>query len=418
MYKDIKKCRVCGNDDLAPIIDLGEQYLTGVFPKSKNQNITKGPLELVKCKEDSSGKSCGLVQLRQSYDANEMYGWNYGYRSALNKSMVEHLHNKVNKILRFLPIQKDDIVIDIGSNDCTLLRAYPKDKAILTGIDPAADKFRQYYPDYIHLISDYFSDIAYKNVFGSKKAKIITSIAMFYDLENPLEFMQQIREILDDNGIWVFEQSYLPAMLSQTAYDTICHEHVEYYCLKQIFWMTKKVGFKIVDVEFNQVNGGSFSVIVTKSGSNIMANPKLVENVLAKENHERYNTLYPYEDFKSRVQKHKEELISFVGRINAENKKILGYGASTKGNVILQYCGITESQIPYIAEINEDKFGCFTPGTNIPIISEKEAKKMKPDYFLVLPWHFKENILIREKVFLQHGGGLIMPLPQIEILEK
>ena len=418
MYKDIKKCRVCGNDDLAPIIDLGEQYLTGVFPKSKNQNITKGPLELVKCKEDSSGKSCGLVQLRQSYDANEMYGWNYGYRSALNKSMVEHLHNKVNKILRFLPIQKDDIVIDIGSNDCTLLRAYPKDKAILTGIDPAADKFRQYYPDYIHLISDYFSDIAYKNVFGSKKAKIITSIAMFYDLENPLEFMQQIWEILDDNGIWVFEQSYLPAMLSQTAYDTICHEHVEYYCLKQIFWMTKKVGFKIVDIEFNQVNGGSFSVIVTKSGSNIMANPKLVENVLAKENHERYNTLYPYEDFKSRVQKHKEELISFVGRINAENKKILGYGASTKGNVILQYCGITESQIPYIAEINEDKFGCFTPGTNIPIISEKEAKKMKPDYFLVLPWHFKENILIREKVFLQHGGGLIMPLPQIEILEK
>lgn len=418
MYKDIKKCRVCGNDDLVPIIDLGEQYLTGVFPRSKNQNITKGPLELVKCKEDSSRKSCGLVQLRQSYDANEMYGWNYGYRSALNKSMVEHLHSKVYKILHFLPIQKDDIVIDIGSNDCTLLRAYPKGKAILTGIDPAAEKFKQYYPDYIHLISDYFSDRAYKNVYGSRKAKIITSIAMFYDLENPLEFMQQIREILDDNGIWVFEQSYLPAMLSQTAYDTICHEHVEYYCLKQIFWMTKKVGFKIVDIEFNQVNGGSFSVIVTKSGSNIMANPKLVENVLAKENHERYNTLYPYEDFKSRVQKHKEELISFVGRINAENKKILGYGASTKGNVILQYCGITESQIPYIAEINEDKFGCFTPGTNIPIISEKEAKKMKPDYFLVLPWHFKENILIREKVFLQHGGGLIMPLPQIEILEK
>jgi hypothetical protein len=307
-------------------------------------------------------------------------------------------------------------VIDIGSNDCTLLRAYPKDKAILTGIDPAAEKFQQYYPDYIHLISDYFSDRAYKNVFGSKKAKIITSIAMFYDLEKPLEFMQQIWEILDDNGIWVFEQSYLPAMLSQTAYDTICHEHVEYYCLKQIYWMANKVGFKIVDIEFNQVNGGSFSVTVAKPGSNIMNNSKLVERVLAKEIHQRYNTLHPYREFMGRVHKHKKELIRYIDRINAENKKILGYGASTKGNVILQYCGIKETQIPYIAEVNEDKFGCFTPGTNIPIISEKEAKQMNPDYFLVLPWHFKENFLQREQEFLQSGGGLIVPLPQIEML--
>ncbi|MEW6481513.1 MAG: class I SAM-dependent methyltransferase [bacterium] len=418
MYKEINKCRICGNTDLVSLLNLGEQTLTGVFPRSKDQLITKGPLELVKCQEDKDGNSCGLLQLRHSYDLNELYGENYGYRSALNKSMVDHLQGKIKKILNMIHLAPGDLILDIGSNDGTLLKAYPHDGLILVGIDPTGKKFKGYYPDYIQLISDFFSAGIVKQNFGKKKAKIITSIAMFYDLEAPMDFMRQVYEVLADDGIWVFEQSYMPTMLEMNAYDTICHEHLEYYCLKQIKWMTDRIGFKIIDVEFNDVNGGSFSITVAKPNSSYKECTSRVDEILSNEENIGLNTLKPYQEFKQRTFKHRDKLRQFIKKIKANNKLMLGYGASTKGNVILQFCNITEEDIPFMAEVNEDKFGCFTPGTNIPIISEKKAKKMKPDYFLVMPWHFKKNFLVREKKYLDNGGKLVMPLPKVEIINK
>ncbi|MBU1152825.1 class I SAM-dependent methyltransferase [bacterium] len=417
MYTEIKKCRICGNTDLASILHLGNQYLTGVFPKTKEETITSGPIELLKCQEGKKGNFCGLLQLRQSYDLNEMYGWNYGYRSGLNQSMVEHLNRKVKKILEWATVVANDVIVDIGSNDSTLLKAYPQTKTILVGIDPAGEKFKKYYPNYIQLISDFFSAESFKKRFGEKKAKIITSVAMFYDLEDPLDFMKQVHEVLANDGVWVFEQSYMPTMLEKNAYDTICHEHLEHYRLKQIKWMTDRVGFKIIDIEFNEINGGSFSVMVAKSNSSFQENIALVEKVLEEEESKGLNTLKPYLEFKHRVHKHREELCQFIQKIKSENKLILGYGASTKGNVVLQFCGLTEEDMPFIAEVNEDKFGCYTPGTHIPIIPEEEVKAMKPDYLIVFPWHFKENFLKREKEYLANGGKLLMPLPEVEVIK-
>lgn len=416
MYKEIKKCLICGGS-LVPILHLGNQNLTGVFPRSKGQKITSGPLELVKCFNDKRETSCGLVQLSHSYDLKEMYGHNYGYRSGLNQSMVNHLHNKVDMIQNLINLNRDDLIIDIGSNDGTLLQAYPKQGFVLAGIDPTGEKFREYYPRHVQLISDFFSTEVVKRYFGTKKAKVVTSISMFYDLESPIDFMKQVHDVLADDGIWVFEQSYMPTMLAMNAYDTICHEHLEYYCLKQIKWMTDRLGFKIVDVEFNNVNGGSFSVIAAKSNSSYTENTSLVRKILFEEENKGFDSLNPFEDFRQKVYSHREELIQFVQRAKFENKKVLGYGASTKGNVILQFCNFTENDIPFIAEVNSDKFGCYTPGTFIPIISEEEARLMRPDYFLVLPWHFKEGIIKREKKFLSEGGRLVMPLPEIEIIK-
>lgn len=416
MYKEIKTCRICGNKNLIPVLDLGKLYLTGVFPKSKEEKITSGPLELVKCQEDGEGKTCGLLQLKQTYDLNEMYGQNYGYRSGLNKSMITHLQNIVKRIMNIVSILPGDLVIDIGSNDGTLLNAYPNKEAILVGVDPTGEKFKRYYSKHIYLIPDFFSKELIKDNFGRKKVKVVTSIAMFYDLEEPLEFMRQVYNILDEEGIWVCEQSYMPFMLEHNAYDTICHEHLEYYCLKQIKWMADEIGFKIIDIEFNNVNGGSFCITFAKETSSFKENFKLIEKVLEEEKNRRLNTLIPYEEFKHRVHKHREKLLQLIYKIRAENKKIFGYGASTKGNVILQFCDLTERDIPFIAEINEDKFGCYTPGTYIPIISEEEAKAMKPDYFFVLPWHFREEFLKREREYLEGGGKFIFPLPEVEII--
>lgn len=414
-FRKITACRICGNPVLDEIIDLGQQAMTGVFPRSARQKVDLAPLELVKCRETGRDDACGLVQLRHSVSLAKMYGANYGYRSSLNKSMVAHLQRKVQKIVDTVNPKKGDLVVDIGSNDSTTLRGYPERGLTLVGIDPTGKKFKSYYPAHVRLIPDFFSAKLVKKAYGSKKAKVVTSIAMFYDLESPTDFMRQIHEILADDGVWVLEQSYLPAMLDMNAYDTICHEHLEYYGLKQIKWMADRVGFKIVDLELNAVNGGSFSLTMAKSESPYQEASALIDTLLHVEDRKGLSTLRPFVDFKQRVLSYREELRTFVRQMRSHGKKVFGYGASTKGNVILQYCGLTKRDIPYIAEVNADKFGCVTPGTGIPIVSEAEARAMKPDYFLVLPWHFKEGIVQREREFLLSGGKLVFPLPTLEV---
>ena len=416
LYKEIIGCRICGNHQLDLILDLGEMALTGIFPKTKDEKVPSGPLTLIKCRESIATNSCGLVQLKESYNPKIMYGQEYGYRSGLNDSMVSHLHNKVKRILNLVTLDLDEIVVDIGSNDSTLLQGYSINQKNLVGFDPTGEKFQNYYPDHIELVKDFFSAQAFKNKFENKKAKVITSIAMFYDLENPMDFAKEVYEILAEDGIWVLELSYLPLMLEVNSFDTICHEHLEYYRLKQIHWIMEKVGFKIIDIELNKVNGGSFSIIVTKTSSSIKESPD-VAKLLDDEEKKGLNTYKPYDEFQTKVFKFKSNIRNFLDEIHIKNKLILGYGASTKGNVLLQFSGITQNDIPYIAEVNKDKFGSYTPGTCIPIVSEEEARKMKPDFFLVFPWHFRDSILSREKSNLTQKVSFIFPLPSIEIID-
>ena len=414
MYTQISKCRICGNDDLLPVLDLGQQALTGIFPKP-GQYVETGPLELVKCRE-TGAETCGLVQLRHSFTSETRYGDNYGYRSGLNASMVAHLSALAAQAKKRITLRPGDVVLDIGSNDSTLLQALYELGLTLVGMDPTGAKFRQFYPSHVHLIPDFFSADRFLRVAGDKPVKLITSIAMFYDLASPLDFMHEIHRLLADDGIWVFEQSYLPMMLDTTSYDTICHEHVSYYAFRQILWMTDKAGFDIIDVEFNQTNGGSFAVTVAKQGSRQVANQPRIDAVLEQERESGLGGHAIYDDFRTRVYDHRERLRGMLARFAEDRKTVFGYGASTKGNVMLQFCGVTRDQLPFIADVNPDKFGCFTPGTLIPIISESEARAMKPDCFMVLPWHFRDGIVEREAAFLDRGGRLLFPLPRFELV--
>ncbi len=409
-YKEIEGCRVSGSKTLVSVLNLGHQVLTGVFPKSPSEKITKGPLELVWCPDS------GLLQMRHTYEPTEMYGENYGYRSGLNQSMVNHLVEKVGYLERMLSLNSGDVVLDIGSNDATLLKAYSAEGIHRVGIDPTGKKFSKYYTNDIKLVPDFFSADAYHSI-GLKPARSITSIAMFYDLETPVEFARQIESILADDGVWHFEQSYMPSMLRLNSYDTICHEHVEYYSLGVVKKILDLAGLKIVDVVMNAVNGGSFAVTAAKaSHHSAKPNHAVIDWLLEQEDRMGLHAPRPYRDFEERVFRHRDDLTRLIRALNADGKKILGYGASTKGNVMLQFCGLTDRDILAIAEVNPDKFGCFTPGTHIPIVSEAEARAMNPDYFLVLPWHFKDGILRREKDYLSNGGRMIFPFPEIEIV--
>lgn len=410
IYKKNNTCRICGSNNLVSILNLGTQALTGIFP-NKGTNVESGPLELEKCSE------CHLVQMAHSYDLSLLYGDNYGYRSGLNQSMVDHLKSKVQRICNLVSIEKNDLIVDIGSNDGTTLGHYEDRSCQFVGIDPSGLKFKKYYKADIQLIPNFFTDQLIKERFGDKKAKVITSFAMFYDLEKPIQFAKEIANSLHHDGVWVFEQSYLPLMIDTMAYDTVCHEHLEYYGLYQIQYILKAAKLKMVDVELNDINGGSFSVTAAHEDSSFKTN-SYVQELLDKEKSQGYQGLDLFEKYDKNVKTHRSNLINLVKELRAANKTIHAYGASTKGNVILQYCNFTSNEIQAVAEVNEDKFGKETPGTKIPIVSETDSKRMSPDYYLVLPWHFKKNILKREAAYIDRGGKFIFPMPEIHVVTK
>lgn len=402
MTKPTDACRICANTNLTPVLELGEQALTGVFPKSRNTKITVGPLTLVKCVGEDV---CGLLQLAHSYDLEEMYGDNYGYRSGLNPSMVAHLRSKVERIKGYGVIEPGDIIVDIGSNDATTLRQYERDDCTLLGIDPTGAKFRRFYTSNIALIPEFFSARAFRLAYPGRGAKVVTSFSMFYDMEDPMGFMREVAEILQDGGIWVSEQSYMPLMLSTNSYDTACHEHLEYYGFAQILWMAEKVGLRIVDVELNEVNGGSFSFVAQK-GEGMKATPA-VHDLIAKEKEQGLDDLGTFAAFAERVEKSRAHLLTFLRKAKAEGRRVVALGASTKGNVLLQYCGVDASLIDCVGEVNPDKFGAFTPGTLLPIVDEAEVLG-KADHYLVLPWHFRSYFDSEPRYA---GLDLVYPLP-------
>ena len=410
MYKEITKCRISESPNLISVLNLGKQALTGVFPKGKDTPITSGPLELVWCPKSE------LLQLKHSYYPEEMYGDNYGYRSGLNRSMVNHLKAKVEQLQRLYPLQSGDIVLDIGSNDATLLKHYSNEGLRRIGIDPTGVKFKEYYTGGIELIPDFFSATAFKKMVSDKKAKIITSIAMFYDIQNPNKFVSDFKSILHEKGIWVMEMYYLPILLKYNAYDSICHEHITYLSFNHINYLCKKNNLKIFKTSLNSMNCGSIRYFICHKDAKFKLNfssiqkCKKLEKVLSNE-----KCLY---NFKKRIQFLSNKLRSTIKRLKENKKTIHIYGASTKGNILIQYTKLTTKEIDFAADRNPLKWNRKMPGSNIPIISENKSRLKNPDAYLVLPWHFKKEFIKREKRFLSKGGQLIFPLPIIHTLSK
>ena len=407
LYTEINECRSCKSNRLTEVFNLGRQKLTGIFPLPEDEEkLESGEVALCIC------ENCSLVQMKQTYNSNFMYGENYGYRTGLNASMVKHIQSKFRSLeSRFL--NDGATILDIGSNDGTGLKSYTKPHKLLIGVDPSADKFLNHYSSNSLVISDFFSsEIYHKNV--KNKADLVTSVAMFYDLPNPVEFAKNVEEILAEDGVWHLEQSYAPEMVRTLAYDTICQEHIEFYSLKSLLEILNQAKLKIIDLTFNNINGGSIALTVAKEDSKYLRY-ELVNWILEKEAKYSLNTKEYYYDFCQSSLQHAADLKSLLTVLKSAGKTIFAYGASTKGNVMLQLAGIDNSLIDFVVEVNEDKFGKVTPGSRIPIISEAEGEALMPDYYLVLPWHFRESIISRSSGILERGAKFIFPNPTIEI---
>lgn len=412
IFKKINCCRICNSKKLIKVIDLDSQHIQGSFIKSNlpTPYLKKIPLTLVLCKK------CSLVQLMHTTNKDMLYK-NYWYQSGVNKTMRDHLKFIVKDLLNINKRKdKEYNVLDIGCNDGTLLKFYPK-KIKKYGIDPSQiisriDKKK------INTFRDFFPPK--KNKFKKLKIKfdIITSIAMFYDLDDPNVFVKEIKNFLKDEGIWVFELSYLLDMLKLNSFDTICHEHLEYYSLTTLEYLMKKHQLKIFKISKNDINGGSIRCYVThfkNMNYNTIKNTENIQNLLRLEKKIKISSINIYKEFFKRIKKLRHNTNLLLNKINRQKKTIHIYGASTKGNTILQWYGIDKKLIKYAADRNKDKWNAKTISSEIQIISEEKSRKLRPDYYFVLPWHFKKEFLKREKKFLYSGGKMIFPLPKLKI---
>ncbi len=408
-FKKNKTCRCCGSVRLKKYLNFGNMYLSTAFPKSKKNSLKKIPMILEICLE------CQLAQLAHNYELSELYNENYGYKSGINKSMKNHLKFIVRDAIYHKPVKKNDIVLDIASNDGTLLKNYNKN-LIRIGVDPVIKKYRKNYKKMKSFETFFSKEIFLKN-FQNQKIKIITSIAVFYDVNNPRKFVSDISNIMDPSGIWILEQSYFPHLVKNNAYDSICHEHLTYFTIKQIKIILEKFNLEIFNISSNTMNGGSIRFFIKfMDNKKIRIYKKNVNSFLLVEKKFYKNFFKKLSKFKLEINKNRSDINKFIKKINKSNKSIHIYGASTKGNIILQYCKINQNKIKFAAERNPDKFNRYTPGSNIKIISEAESRSMKPDYYLVMPWHFKNEIIKREKVFSKNGGKFIFPLPKFKLI--
>lgn len=411
-----KTCRVCGSQALTRVIDLGEQYLQGSFVKDGKEPPPhrKIPMSLVRCDPTRDERACGLLQMEHTVPPAILYS-SYWYRSGTNNTMRRHLQNVVDEAVNLLG-RRGAAVLDIGCNDGTLLHSYPSGFERF-GIDPS-DVAREIKGD-VRVVQDVFPSEELLSVLKDRKFGIVTSIAMFYDLEDPLAFVRAVKQVLAPDGVWIFEMSYMPSMLQMNSYDTICHEHLEYYSLSVLEYVLQAARMKIINAVLNDSNGGSIRCFATHIENFSYKSETFARNVKALRRSEfdlALDTDKPYKNFQDRINVHRDDLNSLLRDLRKAGKRIHLYGASTKGNTILQWCGIDNRIVEAAAERNPDKYGARTLGTDIPIVSEVDSRAMRPDYYLVLPWHFRHEFLEREAEARTRGTRFIFPLPSIEIV--
>ncbi len=403
------------------LFTLGDLYVSDFIKQDLDARAGKHDLTLV------LDERYNATRLKVCTPIQSMFG-KYWYRSGVNTTMKKELKDIVDNILKVQKLNDNDLWLDIASNDGTLLSYVPPNVDKL-GIDPADDTFaieaRRVADE---IIQDYFTlDNYNKSKFKNRKAKVITCIAMFYDLDEPIDFLRDVVQVMDDDGLFVIQMSYTPLMIKQLAFDNICHEHVYYWTLTSLNKLMEEAELKIVDCELNDINGGSFRVYIKKEKSDVkkfatrpyrdVCDIRL-KSIYEWEKHLEKNLEFYWSTFYNGILSLKEQTVNFIKTEKKKGKKICGYGASTKGNTLLQYFGLDSTLIDAIAERSPYKYGHKTIGTNIPIVSEDDVRAMNPDYLLVLPWHFISEFTEREKEFLDKGGKLIVPCPKFEIIGK
>lgn len=418
-YTTIERCRVCGSAKISDLYSLGDLYVSD-FVENKEKGF-KAPLRMVMC------ENCSLVQLRDTAPQEFMYTRFYWYRSGVTDTMRKALRDITQDIESRVPLKAGDVVLDIGSNDGTMLRTYAVPGLVKVGVEPASNLAEEGKQGLEYFINDFWTDDNYNKTVppahrssaseGGKKAKVITAIGMFYDMEDPNQFIRDAANVLEEDGVFVAQLMCLKNMLDSNDVGNICHEHLEFYSLKALQFLFEKNGLVLLDIEHNLVNGGSYRVYAGRKDGRAPSIPGAQERMERYRSAEKgFDTKQVHLDFFHRVEENKQKCVDFIRDAVAKGKRVWVYGASTKGNTILQYYGLDHTLIEAASERSPEKWGKYTVGTGIPIVSEDEARRQRPDYFLVLPYAFFDEFYKREEAWRQSGGTFLVPLPQFRVV--
>lgn len=412
---ELHKCRVCGNPSLIPCVNLGDQYLSSIFPENLDyrRTLPRYPLSLVLC-EKKDNTTCGLLQLAHQLDLSPMYEV-YPYTSASNSSMKSVLYDVAQSGSQLNHLRPGDVILDIGCNDGTLLTFFENQPFDLIGIDAAKNLIPILNKKNFSFVQSFFSRRAYESA-TRKKARLAFSVAMFYHLHDPLTFASEVSECLDEDGVWIVQMAYLPLMLKANMYDNIVHEHNGYYSIETMKWIMEQTGLEVFDVSFNEVYGGSFRMFIKKKQSTKYRKSERYLISLEEESHMGLSDSHTYEKFSARIKENRRTLMQTVSELVQKKKKIWIYGASTKGNTILQFCSINKDLIVAAADTHPFKIGKFMIGSDIPIRDETNMREDKPDYLLVLPYSFAKDFIEREQILVRRGTRFILPLPAVTII--
>lgn len=402
----IKKCRSCDSKNLLKIISLGKQYLSDFVTTNKKPKAF--PLSIVLC------KNCKLLQLDYNAPAKYLYTERYGYKSGINQTMKDELKEIAQEALKKVKKTKNKVIaVDIGTNDGTLLKYYPK-KIYRIGVEPIKKLAKEAKKNANLIVNNFFTFEAVSKEKKNLKADIVSAISCFYDMEQPNKFVEDVAKILKPDGVFVIQQNYVVEMLAQNAFDNIVHEHLEYYSLLSLSNLLKRHNLEVFDVELRTLNGGSFRTYISFKGTRRIT--KAVKKMEIKERRLGLDKKTTYLKFAKRLILNKKKLLKFINKKIKENKTIYLYGASTRGNTLLQFYELGKKHIIFAVERNPEKWGKKIASVGISIISEEQARKNKPDFMLVLPWFFKKEFVKREKAYIKHGGHLIFPLPKLEVI--
>jgi len=408
------RCRVCGNPALDPCVDLGAQYLSSIFPTdlSYRAHMQPYPMDMVLCRSEG-GRHCGLLQMGHHLDLTEMYRA-YPYQSSTNSGMRAVLADVAADGRRAVPLTFGDVVLDIGCNDGTLLSMFADQGFTLAGIDAAANIDLVFDDPLLHHARGYFTRARYESL-GIGKARLVFSIAMFYHLDDPVTFARDVAACLAPDGTWIIQMAYLPSMLDTNMYDNIVHEHAGYYGLESLQWVMHAADLEIVDASLNDVYGGSYRVFVRHKSAGVAPTPGL-EALRAAEREKRLDDLSTWQGFADRIAQTRDDLVAELARLRKAGRTTWVYGASTKGNTILQYCGLGRAELPFAADSNPFKIGKYLIGSDVPIVDEATLRAAKPDVLLALPYSFVDGFMAREADLVAQGTTFLVPLPVVKQL--
>jgi len=418
IYKNIKRCRVCGSKDLTPVVAVEEQHLSPTFVVTNENNplaAIRVPQTLMLCDRDKNKIGCGLLQLKETVEPDYLYR-EYFYRSGVSDTMRKDLKYVVEDVLGRSEVEDNDVVVDIGANDCTMINYFPPNLRRI-GVEPAQNIDWSHVKPDIKIVNDYFSQKSLRKILEGEKVKIFTSCAMFYDLDEPNGFVADIKSLLHEKGVWCIQLSYLPLMLKNINFYDICNEHLEYYSLHTLNYLMNQNGLEIFDATENNVNGGSVRVMITHIERKVEKTDNF-NKLMEVEDQMNLFDKQTYFDFHEKILSLKNKIKKIIDDEVESGNVVLGLGASTKGNMLLQLFGIDKEVLPYISERNPDKVGLKTLGTDIGLISEERARQIGPSCMLVLPWYFKDEIVSREKEYIQNGGKLLFPMPYPHIVHR